>query len=242
VVSGRIEHIGDATLYLGDCLAILPDIGPVDAVVTDPPYGINVGDQRRKKSRTKMAIATDYGKNEWDLRPISPDLMQRIVEAARYVIVFGGNYYSWPRSSRWLVWDKDNTGDFADCELAYTNLKGAIRKKRYRWNGMLQEPGHKKERRIHPTQKPIAVMQWVLSFLPNDALIILDPFMGSGTTGVACVRLDRKFIGIEIEPKYFDIACKRIEQEYKQPKLFKEPEIEYEQNDLITKEGKRGIR
>jgi len=210
--------IGDATLYLGDCLEILPTLGPVDAVVTDPPYGIKAGDQRRQASRTKLAQARDYGANEWDNAPVPQHDMDSIVSVAKYLIVFGGNFYRWHRASRWLVWDKDNTGDFADCELAYTNLGGAVRRKRYRWNGMLQEPGREREERYHPTQKPVAVMEWAISFL-YPGLLILDPFMGSGTTGVACANLGRRFIGIEIEERYFTIACDRIRRAYEQPRL-----------------------
>jgi site-specific DNA-methyltransferase (adenine-specific)/modification methylase len=109
------------------------------------------------------------------------------------------------------------TNDFADCELAWTNLQRAVRRIRFLWNGMIR--AEKDIEREHPTQKPIEVMRWCLGFIP-DARTILDPFMGSGTTGVAAIKLGRKFIGIEIEPKYFDIACRRIEEAARQPDLF----------------------
>lgn len=121
-----------------------------------------------------------------------------------------------PPTSRWLLWDKENgASDFADAEMAWTNLGGAVRLKRYMWNGMLRANNEK--RGDHPTQKPIGVMEWAVSFTEG---LVLEPFMGSGTTGVACANLGRKFIGIELERKYFDIACERIEAAYSQGRLF----------------------
>ena len=211
---GRCEVIGDATLYLGDCLDILPTLGKVDAVVTDPPYGI--GEARgANKSRGKLAISKNYGVANWDDK--TADVAIAIaVSIAEQAVIFGGNYYDLPPSAGWLVWDKVNgKTDFADCELAWTNLKQAVRLKKFMWHGMLRDGGE--TRGDHPTQKPIAVMEWACAFTKGD---VIDPFMGSGTTGVACMNLGRKFIGIEIEPKYFDIACERIEQAQRQGRLF----------------------
>jgi site-specific DNA-methyltransferase (adenine-specific)/modification methylase len=201
------EIIGDATLYLGDCAEILPTLDKVDAVVTDPPYGIGES-AGKNKSRGNLALAKDYGNDDWDISPISDDLMKSVVGAGRNAIVFGGNYYAMPPSKCWLIWDKENTGDFADAELAWTNLNKAVRLKRYMWNGMLR--ANKEPRGDHPTQKPIGIMEWCISHLPEETQTILDPFMGSGTTGVACMNLQRKFIGIEKNPEYYDIAQARI--------------------------------
>ena len=211
------EIIGDATLYLGDCAEILPTLDKMDAVVTDPPYGIGES-AGKNKSRGNLAVAKDYGNDDWDISPISNELMKVVVDAGRHAIVFGGNYYAMPPSKCWLIWDKENTGDFADAELAWTNLNKAVRLKRYMWNGMLR--ANKEPRGDHPTQKPVGIMEWCISHLPDGTETVLDPFMGSGTTGVACMNLQRKFIGIEREQKYFDIACKRIEQAQKQERLF----------------------
>jgi DNA modification methylase len=212
------EIIGDATLYLGDCSEILPTLDKVDAVVTDPPYGIGES-AGKNKSRGNLAVAKDYGNDDWDISPISNELMKVVVDAGRNAIVFGGNYYAMPPTKCWLIWDKENgENDFADAELAWTNLNKAVRLKRYMWNGMLR--ANKEPRGDHPTQKPIGIMEWCISHLPDGTQTILDPFMGSGTTGVACMNLQRKFIGIEREQKYFDIACKRIEQAQKQERLF----------------------
>ena len=210
--------IGRATLYLGDCRDILPTLGKVDAVVTDPPYGIGEA-AGANKSRGNAAPARDYGNDDWDNEPIAPETLAMVRAAARWNIIFGGNYYDCPPASCWLVWDKDNGANhFADCELAWTNLPKAVRRIRFMWNGMLRANGE--ERGDHPTQKPIGVMRWCIGHLPTPNQTILDPFMGSGTTGVAAVQIGRDFIGIEREPKYFDIACKRIEDAQRQGDLF----------------------
>jgi site-specific DNA-methyltransferase (adenine-specific)/modification methylase len=205
----RVETIGDATLYLGDCRDILPTLAPVDLVLTDPPYGIGEA-AGKNKSRGLMAVSKDYGDDQWDNEPPPDDLIDAIRAKGRYQIMFGGNYFTLPPSSCWLVWDKDNgSTDFADCELAWTNLPQAVRRLKFRWQGMLQENMGAKELREHPTQKPVPVIRWALG-QAKGVQTVLDPFMGSGTTGVACVEMDKTFIGIEREAKYFDIACKRI--------------------------------
>lgn len=226
----RIERIGDATLYLGDCREILPTLGKVDAVVTDPPYGI--GESAEKvASRVKLAIPKDYGAFDWDAAPVNAEVLAAARAHGRWQIIFGGNYYDLPATSCWLIWDKCNgDSDFADCELAWTNIPKAVRKIEWLWNGMIRKG---REERFHPTQKPAGVMRWCIQQLPADSHIILDPFMGSGTTGVACAQLGRKFIGIEIEPKYFDIACRRIEDAYRQPRLFKDEAPKPKQIALI---------
>jgi DNA modification methylase len=216
---------GNATLYLGDCREILPTLGKVDAVVTDPPYGIgaDTASFQNPKKRGSAAVASkNYGAfTEWDKCAPDQSLLSLLSHQGESAIFWGGNYFQFPRSSCWLVWDKDN-GDngYADCELAWTNLEKSVRKFRWRWMGMLQElAGERKEERVHPTQKPVQLMEWCIGHCPNTNLV-LDPFMGSGTTGVACMNLGRKFIGIEIEPKYFDVACRRIEDAQRQSRMF----------------------
>ena len=218
--------IGNATLYLGDCRDILPTLGKVDAVVTDPPYGIgeaggNAVKRQRKVGGNSKALADQrvYEALDWDNEPISSALIEMVRAAGNWQIIFGGNYYDCPATSCWLVWDKENgANDFADCELAWTNLPKAVRRIRYMWHGMLRANGE--ERGDHPTQKPIGVMKWAIGHLPEPNETILDPFMGSGTTGVAAVQMGKQFIGIEREPKYFDIACKRIEDAQRQGDMF----------------------
>ena len=212
----NVRVIGDATLYLGDCRDILPTLPRVDAVITDPPYGI--GESSKKvASRGKLAAPKDYGDFDWDKSPPEKSLIDAIRNASTWQAFFGGNYFELPPTSCWLVWDKLNgDNDFADCELAWTNWPKAVRRIQWRWNGMIRQGN---EERSHPTQKPLAVMSWVIGLCPK-ADIILDPFMGSGTTGVAAAQMGRKFIGIERELKYFDIACERIERAYAQGTLF----------------------
>lgn len=201
------QVIGDCTLYLGDCMDILPTLGKVDAVVTDPPYGIGINKSGR------LSVSRGHGGENWDDEPADISWLLPMNVPS---IVWGGNYFPLPPTRGFLVWDKNNAGrDFADVELAWTNLDMVARR-------MVFRPMNMDGGKLHPTQKPIDVMRWCLSFIP-DCQTILDPFMGSGTTGVACAKLGRKFIGIELEPKYFDIACKRIEEAYKQPDMFIEP-------------------
>lgn len=201
------------TIYHGDCREILPTLGKVDLVLTDPPYGIGEANGKNK-SRGKLARPKDYGIDKWDTETVPQSLINEIVCKSDKSIVFGGNYYSMPPSSCWIVWDKDNGDtDFADCELAWTNLEKAVRKIRYRWNGMLQENMANKETRYHPTQKPLNVMTWCISQAPKTVASILDPFMGSGTTLVAAKNLGRQAIGIELEEKYCEIAVRRLAQE-----------------------------
>ncbi len=213
----RVEHIGRATLYLGDCRDVLPTLGKVDAVVTDPPYGIGAAGWG-KLGTSNAAPSKDYGKSDWDDKPIDDALLDLVRAAAKWSIIFGGNFYHCPPASCWLVWDKDNSGNYADCELAWTNLPKAVRRLRYMWNGMLR--ANNEPRGDHPTQKPVGVMKWCIGHLPDGCETILDPFMGSGTTGVAAVQMGRNFIGIEREAKYFDIACRRIEDAQRQGDMF----------------------
>lgn len=212
----RVEQIGDATLYLGDCREILPTLGKVDAVVTDPPYGIGIDGQKGSQRRNGTQLRKQHDHLGWDTEAPDADLLKSIVSAGKWAILWGGNYFVevlTPQKA-WLVWDKEQTGlTMSDAELAWTNLPMVLRVKKLHRTHLWQESPE------HPTQKPIALMKWCLNLLP-DGNTILDPFMGSGTTGVAAVKLGRSFIGIEREPSYFDIACRRIEAAYKQPDMF----------------------
>lgn len=210
--------IGNAELWHGDCREVLPMLPVFDLILTDPPYGIGEA-AGKNKSRNQLAKARDYGNDEWDSEPPPAWVIEMIRAKAQWQILFGGNYYSLPPSSCWLVWDKDNSGDFADCELAWTNLPKAVRRLVWRWNGMLQQDMANKEVREHPTQKPVAVMRWAL-LQAKDAKAVCDPFMGSGTTGIACALEGRDFVGIERERKYFDIACERIARAQAQGQMF----------------------
>lgn len=199
------------TIYHGDCRDILPTLTPVDLLLTDPPYGI--GAPSHPFGIEPSAPVKRYT-DEWDKKPVSHDLLDACRAVGKHQIIFGGNFFELPPSSCWLVWDKDNgSNPYADAELAWTNLEKAVRLTRWRWQGMLQQlGGDRKEQRIHPTQKPLAVMRWAIEQAPSDVKTILDPFMGSGTTLRAAKDLGRKAIGIEIEEKYCKIAAKRMAQ------------------------------
>jgi DNA modification methylase len=207
----REAIIGNATLYLGDCLEILPTLGKVDAVVTDPPYGIGAEAGIGKYGRIRGFSG------DWDACPADVSMLPAVPR-----IIWGGNYFDLPPSRAFLVWDKGagfRGRDFADCEMAWCSFDGNARLLTY---DPLARGDYRGGAKQHPTQKPVAVMEWCLGFLP-EARTILDPFMGSGTTGVACVKKGRKFIGIEIDPGYFDIACRRIQDAVDRPDLFISP-------------------
>ena len=196
--------IGNATLYLGDCADILPTLGKVDAVVTDPPYGIGIA---------ANPVRQKHEKKDWDNCVPEKSLLDLCIVAGDVCIIWGGNYFDLPPSQCFLIWDKIQPENFslAMCEMAWMNQKSPA--KLFRKSVL----SYDKE---HPTQKPNELMKWCIAQCKNNPQTILDPFMGSGTTGVAAVQMKRKFIGIEREQKYFDIACKRIEDAQRQESLF----------------------
>jgi DNA modification methylase len=225
----REVQIGDCRLILGDCLEVLPTLGRVDAVLTDPPYGIGEdgGDKNRRRGYKPLVV---HEKKEWDKERPPRGHFDLIRSVSSEQIVWGGNYFAdyLPPSMGWLYWDKLMGGDFSDGELAWTSKRQAVRDfSKSPFAGL--KGGHLRQ---HPTQKPVELMSWCLGFLPN-ARTILDPFMGSGTTGVACVKLGRKFIGIEIDEGYFDIAVERIRKAYAQPDMFIKRPPEPKQEALL---------
>jgi len=230
----REERIGDCRLILGDCTEIMPELGRLDAVLTDPPYGIfkSVGASGRMFGKETI-YSEDKKATGWDLRP-SPDLLKYLLHADRYII-WGGNYFAdtLGASAGVLIWYKrTGANSYADAELAWTNATGTSRLFDHQWCGAFKD-SERGQRAVHPTQKPIALMLWCLGFLPK-AETILDPFMGSGTTGVACVQLGRRFTGIELDPDYFEIACRRIEAAVAEPRLaLPEPEQKPMQETLL---------
>ena len=231
-----IVRIGDATLYHADCRDVLQTLTKFDLLLTDPPYGIGVDRSMAASSGTQYGVAKakkgHYIASGWDDEPLTLEDALCWVALADKSIVWGGNYVAFPASPCWLVWDKQNgTNAFADCELAWTNLDKAVRKFTWMWNGMLRQGGE--PRNGHPTQKPVALMAWCLDQVPT-AKTVLDPYMGSGTTGVACAQSGRAFTGIERERKYFDIACERIERAYAQGKLFQPEPAKPEQQEIAA--------
>lgn len=224
----REEIIGDCRLILGDWREVIPHLHGVGAIASDPPYGIAFKHGGNDRSgigggaySTKFAGVGIVG----DDQPFSPVEMLALDVPT---ILWGANHFchELPGGPSWLVWDKraasGHTNDFADCEIAWTNTGGVARVFRHHWDGMMKA-SERGVARVHPTQKPIALMEWCLGFLKAEGAV-LDPFMGSGSTGVACVRAGRPFIGIEIDEGFFSAACKRIDEAVREPRLFTEPE------------------
>lgn len=199
---------------------ILPTLPKVDAVITDPPYGLG----KRMQGGTWAAQDHNRGFLKWDLEA-KQEWVDSILALGVDSIIWGGNYFSVPATRCWLIWNKVNAvPTMADLEMAWTNIDKPA--KRFDHPVGRVEFGH-------PTQKPLPLMSWCVEQLKGNPQTILDPFMGSGTTGVAAVQMGRKFIGIEREPKYFDIACKRIEDAQRQVDFFVEPPKRMEQEALL---------
>jgi site-specific DNA-methyltransferase (adenine-specific)/modification methylase len=217
-----IEKIGNATLYLGDCLDILPNLEKVNLLLTDPPYGVKMDKGFDGfggfESSGKPIVRKQYIE-EWDSVRPNKEIFDLMLNKSYQAMIFGGNFFAdlLPPSKHWIVWDKLNTmPTFGDCELVWTNIdRKSVKKFTHEYNGLLGKEGT----RDHPTQKPVLLMEKCIAHI-KEVISVLDPFMGSGTTGVACANMGKTFIGIEKEQKYFDIACKRIENAYRQEKLF----------------------
>jgi site-specific DNA-methyltransferase (adenine-specific) len=193
-----------------------------DLAIVDPPYGIgmdggNIGGNNATKAK-------DYIKKDWD--NIAPDI-EYFIELKRVcknVIIFGANHFieniPAANSSCWIVWDKQNTGNFADCELAYTSFKTAVRKYTFRWNGMLQGDMKNKEIRIHPTQKPVKLYEWLLMNYAKEGDKILDTHRGSASLDIACHNLNFDLVTCELDKEYFDNGNKRLKQHQSQLTMF----------------------
>jgi DNA modification methylase len=215
---------GLITIYHGDCLEVLPSLPSADLVMTDPPYGMGENNARnlsrgnrplgggRASTNSAVWAATDYGDFDWDKRPASQEEIAALLAAAPKAIIWGGNYFALPPSRAWLVWDKLNSGDFADGELAWSNLDQSLRIFRFLWNGMIRAGEMRGRKRVHPTQKPKELFAWCLKFVP-EAGSVIDPFMGSGSSLRACKDAGVKCIGIEKVERYCEAAAERMAQE-----------------------------
>lgn len=212
--------IGNAELWHGDCREVLPALPAYDLLCTDPPYGIGINKSNR------LATSRGHVGEAWDDKPVPHWLVLMMQEHAAASIVWGGNYYTMGPARCFLIWDKQNDGrDFADCELAWTSIDAVARI--FRKRPMNMDGGKE-----HPTQKPVDLMVWCIDKIAH-AQTVLDPFMGSGTTGVACAQLGKAFTGIERERKYFDIACERIARAQAQGQLFQQEETQPKQEVLL---------
>lgn len=188
-----------------DCLEFMrsmPDKS-VDAVITDPPYGIGI---------SSNPFRGRFEKSEWDSLPASDEMIREIIRVSKYQIIWGGNYFNLPPTKGFIIWDKCQPRDFSSamCEFAWTNLDKPAK---------IFRKDVKSYQKFHPTQKPVGLMEFCFNFIPVKVMNIFDPFMGSGTTAVACVQTGRNFIGCEIDPGYFYVAQKRIHDAQQQPTL-----------------------
>jgi site-specific DNA-methyltransferase (adenine-specific) len=206
--------IGGATLYLGDAPDILPTLGKVDAVITDPPYGMGDILDRTPGGNTRWSKHFGNGAPAWDATTVD-DAVDLAVSMADSAIVWGGQFYRLPVGRCWLAWNKIiRNWSSSEMELAWTNIERANKAFDYSHGQLATEGKH-----YHPTQKPVPLMEWCIKQAGMPALV-LDPFMGSGTTGVAACNLGKRFIGIEISERYFASACERIENAQRQERLF----------------------
>lgn len=221
-------EIGNATLYLGDCREIVPTLGPDFVVASDPPYGVGYqwhgGGSRHGSGRAGKNTRNAHG-GDRSQAIIGDDEDFDPAPLLRWpCLLFGADHFHTrlPAAGRWLSWDKRRNvcppRSQSDMELIWCSEPGPRRICYHLWDGMVRD-SELNIAKEHPTQKPVAVMQWCLGFLP-DGQPVLDPYMGSGTTGVASVRLGRKFVGIEKDPGFFAVACRRVEEAQRQGDLF----------------------
>ena len=213
-----------STVYNEDCMTLMaryPDKF-FDLAVVDVPYGIGE-DGFKNHSRNQLAQATKYTPKNWDRKAPDKEYFDELMRVSKNQIVWGANHFisKLPYdSSCWIVWDKDNSGDFADCELAWTSLNTAVRKFKWRWNGMLQQYMKDKEVRIHPTQKPIALYEWIYQNYTSEGNLILDTHLGSGSSRIASEKNKLNFVGCEIDKEYFDAQEARFKEFKSQLRLW----------------------
>jgi site-specific DNA-methyltransferase (adenine-specific) len=241
-----IEKIGNATLYLGDCREILPSIEKPFGILSDPPYGIGLATDYAERFTVKGSAWWKNGDRHTQARhqkivgddePFDPS---HLLALEVPTILWGGNCFAsrLPDSGGWFVWDKRGGArnvssanwPMGEGEIAWTNTGKGVRIFRHTWFGLIRDS--ERGEHYHPTQKPVQLMGWCLGFLKPE--LVLDPYMGSGTTGLACVELNRPFIGIEIDQKHFDTACRRISEAHRSaPRLFQELVPSPEQGGLL---------
>ncbi len=207
-----------------DCLDYMRECedNAFDLAIVDPPYGIDVA-KTGKVGGKKCAPVNEYTPSEWDAAPPPKEYFIQLERVSVNQIIWGANHFMGllaKSSPCWVVWDKDNSGNFADCELAYTSFKTAVRKYSFRWNGMLQGNMKNKQIRIHATQKPIQLYDWLLTNYAKPTDRILDTHLGSGSSAIAAHYFGCDFVGIEIDKDYFDAAKARFAAETAQLDIF----------------------
>lgn len=230
--------IGKATMMQIDCMkymATLPD-GYFELAIVDPPYGIDVS-KNGNVGGGKLAKVKDYGAKDWDKNSPEQKYFIELQRVSHNQIVWGANYFMDKvnrASPCWIVWDKDNSGNFADAELAFTSFKTAVRIFKFTWNGMLQGDMKNKEVRMHPTQKPVKLYEWLLTNYAKTGEKILDTHGGSFSSAIACNNLGFEFHGCELDADYFNEAVKRVTKANNQVSLFDPVQVtKPTQEDLI---------
>lgn len=216
MMSRRSDMETKQEYVIGDCLDVMKTYPAnfFDLILTDPPYGINIANNGKVggDGGNFNYAAKDYTIQTWDKERLSIDFFKEMLRVSENQIIFGGNYYLdyLPSTPCFIVWDKDNSGNFADCELAWTSFDTATRLFKYRWNGMLQGNMKKKEERVHPTQKPVPLFEWILKNYAKEGNLILDPFCGSGTILEACLNLNMNCLAIDKSDQWEEHYKKRL--------------------------------
>lgn len=227
-----------------DCMEVLKNLPDksIELVLTDPPFGRKIV-KNGKIGGDRIATVKDYGSETWDDKSPDKIYFDEIFRVSKNQIIFGANYFIEKinkNSPCWLIWDKDNSGDFADAELAWTSFSTPVRIYRWRWNGMLQQDMKNKEKRIHPTQKPVRLFEKIISdyYKKDSNGIVADFYSGSGTTAIACYNLGIPFICVEKKKQYFDDSIKRFDEVKSQIKIPFETPVESVvcQRNLFEKE------
>jgi site-specific DNA-methyltransferase (adenine-specific) len=192
-----------------------------DLAISDPPYGINVS-KTGNVGGNQLSKAKDYGKKDWDSKIPSAEYFKELQRVSKNQIIWGGNYMieHLQNTPCFLIWDKNNSGNFADAELAWTSFKTSTRIFQSTWNGMLQHDMKNKEMRIHPTQKPVRLYEWLLMNYAKEGDKILDTHLGSGSIAIACHDLGFNLTACELDTEYYEASLKRLKQHQAQLKMF----------------------
>lgn len=229
-MSNKIIQIGKATLINGDCMEYMSTLKnkEFDLAVIDPPYGIGASNYSRGGTQygNSKAKCKEYSIKDWDSLCPDEHYFDSLIKCSKNRIIFGANHFisniPEPSSSCWIVWDKLNGegSGYADCELAYTSFKTAVRKFEFRWAGMLQGDMKNKEIRIHPTQKPVKLYEWIFANYAKTGQRILDTHGGSMSSVIAALNLGFEIVCIEKDEEYFNAAADRVIKSQQQQRMF----------------------
>jgi len=216
-VTDKIDITNEDNMLL---MARYPD-NHFDLAIVDPPYGIDVS-KTGNVGGNNLGKSKDYGKKEWDSEIPTAEYFKEIQRVSKNQIIFGGNYMieHLQNTPCFIIWDKNNSGNFADAELAWTSFDTATRIFKSTWNGMIQHDMKNKEIRIHPTQKPVRLYEWILDNYAEEGFKILDTHLGSGSIAIGCHNRKFELTACELDKDYFEAAIKRIEQHIAQLTLF----------------------